>query len=236
MVLKKESKYVVFDLEFTHLLNTNTAFEDIHISCASTLLYSETEANVWFDTDINGHICDHLSRQTVDAFFKYLHELALEGFLIVTWGGTAYDFRMLAKEVSVDLKSDVIQMCLDHYDIPFCSGTSIGMMMGLSAAAKALDLNDKSVLSSTIPELWVNDRQLVLNHVANDSYLTLCITNHILNANTLPWITGKGILKTWSPVILQNVRKCLQMPVPKVKFEIQNHVNPKVLSRWIFEL
>ena len=104
------------------------------------------------------------------------------------------------------------------------------------AAAKGIGIAEKEILSCTIPDLWKIDKQKVLNHVANDSYLTLQITRYILNFNCLPWITLKGSLKTWNPVSLSTVRNCLQMPVPKVKFEIQNHVNPKVLSRWIFEL
>lgn len=236
MVLDLKRNFVVFDLEFTELLSTETDYTNVQISCASTLISTESIPNVWYDTDSVGNIQNHLSTQTVNKLFEYLLSFQNNGYAIVTWGGTASDFKVLSKKVDIHYVPYVIQMCLDHYDIPFSSGTYTGMMMGLSAAAKGMGLQDKEFLSSGIPDLWKTDKNSVLRHVSNDSYMTCELAKHILVKGSMPWITSKGHYKMWNPAILNTVRNCLQLPVPKVKFEIQNTMNPKWLSKWIFEL
>jgi hypothetical protein len=199
-------------------------------------LSTETVPNAWYDTDLNGTVQNNLSIQTINKLFEYLQSYNHQGYAIVTWGGTASDFKILSKKVKPEYIPFVIQMCLDHYDIPFSSGTYTGMLMGLSAAAKGMGLQEKEHLSSTIPNLWKTDQESVLRHVSNDSYITCEIAKHIVLKGSMPWITTKGHYKMWNPAVLNTVRNCLQLPVPKVKFEIQNTVNPKWLSKWIFEL
>lgn len=224
------SKFVVFDLEFTKLVDQN--WSDLHIACASTMKSDESFPYVWYDRTNQG-ISEFMSVATLSNFIMYLQSLSFLGYTIVTWGGAGTDFRVLWKEVP-NLRQQILQMCLLHVDVPFASGMDIGMMMGLSASARAIGLEDKTVKSIEIPELWRTNKQLVLTHVSTDSYLTFMVVQNICNTNTLCWITQKGVNRCWKPVNLRKVQECLLLPLPEVPFQIPDHMNPKIISKWMF--
>ena len=225
------AKFVVFDLEFTKLVNNNN-WQELHIACASTMKSDDSFPFVWYDRSSFG-IADHISKSTLSNFIMYLQSLEALGYTIVTWGGAGADFRMLCKELP-EMRNEILQLCLRHLDVPFASAMDIGMMMGLSACARAIGLEDKTVKSSEIPELWRTNKQLVLTHVSTDSYLTVLVVKHIANTGGLAWITQKGQTRAWNPVSLRNVQECLLLPLPAVPFPLVDHMNPKILSKWMF--
>lgn len=226
-------KIIVFDLEFTELIPKDGRLDNIYIACAATLISDETVPKVWIDKTVYGQYADHLSTATIMSFITYLESYVQSGYILYSWGGVASDFRMLAKELPF-LKDRIIQLCLVHYDIPFMACMHTGMMMGLSAAGRAIQLEDKSNDSSTVPQLWRTNKSIVMQHVSTDTYLTFKIVSQMSFDNTLKWITQKGHTKEWFPVHWRNVHECLQMPLPDVPFTIPDTMNPKILSRWMF--
>jgi hypothetical protein len=221
------SKFVAFDLEFHEAPN------GIQILCAASMSTDDAVPFVWFDND-NGHIADSLSEYTLANFVQFLMSKVNEGFCIVTWGGVGADFRHLCKLLP-GLASEIKTLCLNSVDVPFASGSSIGMMMGLGSAAQALGIGKKTNDSATIPSLWTSSRHEVLQHVSTDTYLTVAVVRNAIAHNELHWITSRGIRKTWCPAKLVTVRACLQMPLPNVPFQLQDCMNPKMLSRWILD-
>lgn len=228
------SKFVAFDLEYTGLVPAHDASpwaSEIHISCASTMASDAVVPLVWFDRDVSGNITEFMSTATLQNFVAYLANMHSEGYLIVSWGGVASDFRMLAKELP-HVASDIQTMCLESVDIPFVSGTTMGMMMGLSAAASTLGFPSKN--SSIVPDLWKVNKPYVIEHVSADTFMTVAVVRNALQSKQLSWTTSKGSIRTWCPCALYTVRTCLQMPVPHVPFDLQDRMNPKLLSRWLF--
>jgi hypothetical protein len=214
-------KFLAFDLEFC----------EPSIYCAATMCSDEVLPHVWFDADARG-ISDCMSEKTLHQFVEYLDIKARDGYTIVTWGGVGADFRLLASSVPT-AASAIAQLCLSHVDIPFMSASVQGMMMGLAAAASSLGLSKPS--SEHIPELWASERHRVLQHVSNDTLLTVEIVRSMLASKELSWITARGIRRVWFPVSMMSVRQCLQLPLPVTPFQIQDSMNPKILSKWILE-
>jgi hypothetical protein len=215
-------KFLAFDLEFC----------EPTIYCAATMCSDEDLPHVWFDADARG-ISDSMSEATLRQFVEYLDIKAREGYTIVTWGGVGADFRLLASCVP-SAANAIVQLCLGHVDIPFMSASTQGMMMGLASASAALGLCKPS--SDQIPALWASpDRQRVLHHVSNDTFLTVEVVRSILKSKELSWITSRGIRRVWYPVSMLSVRHCLQLPLPVTPFQIQDSMNPKILSKWILE-
>jgi hypothetical protein len=233
-------KWAAFDLEFTDLLPglDEDVPEHLHISCASIITTGSSWPQVWYERPTIGEIpSDFMSRGTLGAFVDALQELVNSGFVIVTWGGSASDWKMLAKEVP-DRAAEIIEMTLQSVDVPMCTCMSIGMMMGLNAACRALGFSLKdSTASENVPELWnkktAEARSEVLQHVSNDSYATLMVVKHAETSGTLAWISKKGQYKTWSPVHFLTVKTCLSRELPNVPFPIGPSHNAKILARWL---
>lgn len=234
-------KWVVFDFEFTELLPPlgQPWPESLHIACASVLCTGETWPQVWYerqavDAPMPGNF---MSEATLSAFVTMLEGLVASGHRIATWGGAASDWRLLERECP-SKSTEIRELALESVDIPMCSCMTIGMMMGLNAACMALGFQLKEPgASENVPQQWAvatpETRGKVLQHVSNDSYATMMVLRQAQTANQLPWITQKGLYKTWSPVQLLTVRQCLARELPPVPFEISPTHNAKLLARWL---
>jgi hypothetical protein len=231
-------KWAVFDLEFTELLPEASEVPwapDVHIACAAVMTTEAQWPQVWHEAGPAAH---SMSQSTLKAFVEHLEALVDKGHNIVTWGGSASDWRMLAKELRDVPHMDrrIRTLALNSYDVPMCSAMAIGMMMGLQAASAALGLALKTDSSSaTVPSLWAcrETRPKVLQHVSNDAYATMLVLCAALQTCQLHWVTQKGHLKTWHAVELIPVRECLKRELPSVPFPIGPSHNPKILARWL---
>lgn len=230
-------KWTVFDFEFTSMLpqehwTSMDLIKDIHISCASIFSTGETWPQVWYErNDSSG---DFMSEATLCAFVDNLYLCKQSGFTIVTWGGASSDWRFLLKECPTK-KDLILSLALDSIDLPMCSCMSIGVMMGLNAACKALGYSLKDdQASANVPEMWNSGkRQEVLQHVSNDSYATMLVVVQAYRTKTLPWITQKGHYKSWTPVQFWTIRECLAKELPSTPYVLQPHQNAKLMARWL---
>jgi hypothetical protein len=232
-------KWTVFDLEFNQLLPSieEPWSNDLHITCASIFSDGDEWPQVWYErNEFNETPGDYMSEQTITAFVLTLSQLVQRGYSLVTWGGASSDWRMLHKECP-SLRSLIVQLALNSVDVPMCACMSIGTMMGLNAACKALGYTLKDdASSSNVPDKWLapEERQQVLQHVSSDAYATMFVLRQAVSTGQLPWITQRGQLKTWHNVSLQSVRACLSRELPNVPWTIQPNQNPKILARWLF--
>lgn len=241
-MLKKhdDMKWTVFDLEFTQLLPASGEWPgDLHIACGSLFSSGEWWPQVWYERPPGASAAlpgDYMSEPTLLAFVAALEARVQAGFVLVTWGGSASDFRMLMRECP-SAAERIRALALDSVDLPMCSCMSIGMMMGLNAACKALGLDLKDAdASASVPVQWSqgsSGRAAVLQHVCNDSYATMLVLKHAESTGVLPWITQRGTLKMWQPVHFWSVRTCLSKELPHVPFTIGPAHNAKLLARWL---
>jgi hypothetical protein len=233
-------KWASFDLEFTHLLPglDEDIPADLHISCASIITTGSAWPQVWYERPVRGEMPnDYMSKKTLEAFLDTLEALALSGHTIVTWGGSASDWKILAKELPLR-DTQVVKMALNSVDVPMCTCMTIGMMMGLNSACRALGFSLKDTdASENIPEVWnmstLEARTQVLQHVSNDAYATLMVVKSAETSGTLAWISKRGHYKTWTPVQFLSVKTCLSMELPNVPFTIGPTHNAKILARWL---
>jgi hypothetical protein len=231
-------KWTVFDLEFNQLLpNVEESWSpELHITCASIFSDGDEWPQVWYERTLHDTPGDFMSETTLEAFIMTLSNLVQRGHTLATWGGASSDWRMLHKECP-SLRSLIVTLALNSIDIPMCACMSIGTMMGLNAACKALGYSLKEDTSSSmVPEKWydVGLRHEVLQHVSSDAYATMFVLRRAVQSGQLPWITQRGQLKTWQHVHLVNVRTCLSRELPHVPWTIQPNQNPKILARWLF--
>jgi len=250
--------WTVFDLEYTELVQ-NPLQSTIHISCASVYSSHDAWPQVWYEqctstnnTEFPGN---YMSEVTLEAFVDHL-DYCSKISKIVSWGGSASDWKLLYKECP-SKRQLIKQLALQSIDIPLCSFMSIGQMMGLKSACSAIGLTLKEESdSSDVVFYWklcaccaskpsielpckacIESRKKVIQHVSNDSYGTYTVLLGAIQNGALPWITKKNQLKTWSPLQLCTVAQCLQKEVPKVPWIIDPSQNAKLLARWlIFEI
>lgn len=130
----------------------------------------------------------------VEQLARFLVDKDEEGYVIVTWGGTASDFRLLASKVQdQDLKKRIVDCCLEHVDIPLAIMAQNGMMVGLEAVAKAClpdKKNGKTETSKEIAEAWRQGGQSslqVIRHVADDALTTARLYGTIMASPNTPF-------------------------------------------------
>lgn len=231
-------KWAVFDLEFTALLPETTASPwapDVHILCASIMTTDDPWPKVWYEHGRAGMPADFMLTRTTEAFVRELSRLDSLGYTLVTWGGTASDWRMLAKEAP-NMRHIVKALAMNSVDVPFCAFMQMGMMMGLNAACKALGMGFKNDSDSTlVPLRWTtaSERPSVLQHVCNDSYATMMLVRLVESTASMAWITQRGHIRSWTPAHLWTVKECLQRPLPVTPYPIADNVNGKLLARWL---
>lgn len=227
-------KWTVFDFEFSSLLPQIGPWpNDLHIICASMLSTGDEHPEVWHECI---DLASYLSEQTLEAFVDKLLIKYTSGHRLVTWGGSATDWRMLYKECPS--KATTIKLlALDSVDVPMCSCISIGTMMGLNAACKALGFTMKDDSSSAdVPRQWASGsegRKAVLQHVSNDAHATLLVVETAYEKKSLCWLTPKNILKSWTFTEFLTVKECLAKELPNVPWIIGPNQNAKLMARWI---
>lgn len=229
-------KWTVFDLEFNQLLPQLGPWpDDLRIICASMLSSNEKDPQVWYEAGaMSTAAC--LSPMTLEAFIDRLLHFYTLGHRLVTWGGSASDWRMLFKECPSKSKT-IKLLALDSIDIPMCSCIGIGTMMGLNAACKALGFSLKEdTASAEVCELWYSsaeNRQKVLQHVSNDASATMIVLTTAYEKKCLNWVTQKNAIKSWTFNEFYTVKECLSKELPSVPWTIGPNQNAKLMARWL---
>lgn len=240
---------VAFDVELDRLVPEAWGEDTApHITCAA--VFSEDEgAKVYFTRAQKGIGAPRLelaeAAQLLDDLWGHMER----GALIISWGGTAVDFRALHAALRGDAERQ--RMCLslvrNHIDIPIASATDMGMMMGLDAAAQGTGLGAKSnQVSADAPRMWSEGmQQQVLEHVKLDAMLTLRVYTAMMARAPpcLTWATRSGRQRAWfcyliadterSTFRLGTVVECMQRPMKAVPFDVPLGMNRDAAVAWI---
>jgi len=260
-------KFLAFDLEFDRNLPATWGLETtdkerrenergIHITCAGLCGWN---GNIWYERDRNRSPAP-LAADDVRSLIEFLDMKRERGHLIVTWGGTASDFRVLAA-ASESKKHAMMchRLALEAVDIPFVAASTIGTMMGLDAAAAGMGLMRKKLDSASMPEVWKRCPMDVVQHVVWDARKTASVywqmfrnmgVKHFLpwmdsrghGHPWLVWVTSRGVPKMWwtQTVVtphgrfrLPTVQECVAMPLPKPRFVPMPPRDKKSCIAWI---
>ena len=204
--------YVSFDVELDGLIvEGQNDFNDISfpkITCAA--IYCSKDESIKLYYSVTNNILDiYEAAEILDELWKH----SMRGAYILTWGGTAVDFRALYNSLIFDKIRK--QQCLTiarfyHIDITIASFTDMGIMMSLDAAARGTLQGSKILgISFLAPIIWKYGNKLeVLEHVKSDAILTYKVYNNMMLSSPpkLTWETKSGRKKNWSCSIITENR------------------------------
>lgn len=152
------------------------------ITCASTIASTtdgSTEARLWWGGKSNGCYRNHMHPGEVGDLLAYLRIMSEDGYLVTTWNGTGFDFRVLSMEVEHPaLVQQCKQLALGHWDMAFHMYWDMGYMIGLDRMAKSLGLVGKKegMQGALAPAMWGQCMfRDVLDYVMMDSYNTMAV-------------------------------------------------------------
>lgn len=181
--------------------------------------------------------------EDVAGFFDTLSRYRYSsGYVVVTWGGTASDFRVLHslfRRFGDDARANaVLGLALDHIDIPLCTVTTSGHMMGLASVCKGMMIPmEKGADSSRlIPTMWTRNPEMVLRHVLNDAWATLRVFDIARNQHPIPnirWITRRENLRIWEFPEFFTVGQCMAFCSPTCVFTPHPPRDRESCTRWI---
>ena len=120
-------------------------------------------------------------------FIDALYAFFVRGIVLVSWGGTGADFRILADAAAIVSPAHAQQarmMALEHVDIALAVAASMASMPGLRAACEGMALGAKDAgASARVPALWAMGlRAQVLAHVEADADATAAVYARMFDA------------------------------------------------------
>jgi hypothetical protein len=244
---------IAFDVELDRLVPESWTEESAipKITCAA--IFSEEKGTRLYYTKFNkNNNAAHLSVDDAAKLCDDLYAHLKRGALIISWGGTAVDFRALYHCLDGDQERQrkCALVTKGHIDIPIASSTDIGMMMGLDAAARGTGQGKKSnAISINAPRLWSEGKQNeVLEHVKLDAMLTLRVYNSMMQSipPSLTWHTRTGNQRTWycyfiadyerKIIRLSTVSECLLRPQKPVPFQTPSGMDRDKAVQWLQNL
>jgi hypothetical protein len=187
-------KYLAFDLETAKVTSGRNWLSDrpLGICCAATWMQGQCEPVLWHGRTLQGHYASRMAVAEVRTLVKYLEGKLAEGWTIVTWNGTSFDFDILAEESKMRARCKAL--ALTHVDMMFHLICSLGVGVSLNAAARGMRLmKTEKRLGPLIPNLWASGRHAaVLRHVSRDARVTLSLAISCCERGFVRWITRWG--------------------------------------------
>ena len=165
--------------------------DDIGITCAATL--DTTTLLTWHGLE-DGNPAPRMIREEAGYLVNYLLHCVRQGFHIVTWNGSGYDFPLLAQ--TSGRYDDCAFINRNHIDMMYLVVSTNGHRLGIKAPAKALGFQKgtKDVASGgSAPQMWADgEYEKVLEYVAQDAILTYQVAEALFSQWGFPWISSKG--------------------------------------------
>ena len=197
-VLYPTRKFVSFDLEFDNPLpqswGTETSPEQRQQNDASVSIIAAAVflSDGWNQSQRTFRSLAPLplGQDKLAEFARFLLEMSARGFVVVTWGGAASDFRVLSSKLAFapQLQAQIVRLCEDHVDIALSVLSEHGMMVGLESCCRAIQRNPsatKKETSKTLGELWKQGGKnslRVLRHVQEDAIQTARVYGFVLSS------------------------------------------------------
>jgi hypothetical protein len=234
--LARSTGAVSFDLEFDRELPSNWSqesdletlrrnAESVRILCGSVAVIHANGrslmTNYWTRPTRASATTPPMADGDVFAMVDSLLDYFRRGYTVVTWGGTASDFRVLhahcLRAGDRSRAAAVRALASDHVDIPLCTVASSGHMMGLSAACHAMSvpLEKGDDDSRTVGLMWVRNPERVIRHCMNDAWATMRVYDIARNQFPVPklwWVTRKGHVREWTHPTFLSVEQCREYP------------------------
>lgn len=214
-------KFATFDLETvgTFENHEDPRTKDLGISCAALGLSDQPEPRYFQGNP-------RMTRAECSEMVRILQQVQADGYTLVTWNGTAFDFPILAEDSG--LARECADIALSHVDlmviVTFKRGHYLGLQKALDGAGipgklKEVTLKDGSVrqdiTGKDAPALWEQgEKDAVLAYLREDVMPLLELTALIQRKKQIQWTSVKGVPNTVAIEKLYTVRECFDFPMP----------------------
>ena len=234
-------KIATFDLEIAKGFPDGGNWKEnapLGITCAA-LGFSDADEPTFF------HAAPSLSRDACCDLVRELQRVVNDGYTLVTWNGTAFDFAVLADESG--MARECAELALAHVDLMVIVTFQRGYFLGLQKALKGAGiagkkqevvLNDGSRLyemsGKLAPELWAKgEYDAVLSYLREDVMPLIKLTQIVAHAKTIRWTSNKGNLTSVAVKKLFTVRECFDFPLPDVSWMSTEPAHREKLIEWM---
>ncbi len=215
-------KFATFDLEIARGFADDASWDGVSslgITCAA-IGFSDAPEPTFF------HAAPEMTRQDCRALVEALQRVLADGYTLITWNGTAFDFAVLAQES--DMPRACAELALAHVDlmviVTFLRGHWLGLQKALLGAGIAgkqqeVTLNDGTRLyemsGKLAPDLWARgEYNAVLAYLRQDVMPLLELARLVHTTKQIRWTSGKGYPQNVRVEKLWNVRECFALPLP----------------------
>jgi len=210
-----QMKYIGWDIEIATDIPDGTDWRQcrpLGITCASAVADDFTE--VWYAGKSENTYSPKMSVVEVQQMANFLKEKSAE-YKIVTWNGLSFDFDVMAEESQ--MKTECIELALNHMDIMYQFFCLKGFPVGISAVAEGCGIPGKveGMHGDIAPLMWRNmEYERVIEYNIQDSKMALDIANYIETKKYLLWITRKAQTKLCRLDKLMTVEECKPIVLP----------------------
>jgi hypothetical protein len=197
--------FVAFDVETAELVPEGAGFAESmpHMACAITSKWdaaSGYEHIRWYEGMERGGTPESFMGSAVcKSLVDYLSDCLRNGYSTVTFNGTAFDMRILARWSG--MLDEVKALTLAHVDMWYAMLCQRGFACGLSKIGAVYDLGKfEGVSGKDVPNLWHTDpvdtnRARILDYVQGDGELTGGVFINILRSGEMKWKSDDGAIK-----------------------------------------
>lgn len=233
-------KLAAFDLEIARDIPDGNwdGILPLGITCAA-LAFSDAPEPTYFQA------APQLSRAACVELLRFLHRTVENGYTLVTWNGTAFDFAVLAQESG--MPRECAQIALAHVDlmviVTFLRGHWLGLQKallgaGISGKKQEVILNDGTPLNEMsgkrAPELWGRgEYNAVLSYLREDVMPLLELTRIVQTTKQIRWTSNKGKPAAVDVVKLFTVRECFHFPLPDTSWMKMEPPQREQFVRWM---
>jgi len=232
-------RYLAFDMETAKVLPSDARdllqHRPLGIACATAFAEADTPNSFhWYGLDVNNRPVNQMTCKEAEKLVIDLMELSAKGYTLLTWGGTGFDFDVLAEE-SGRIK-ECASLAKNHVDMMFHILCSLGYPVSLQKAAEGMNLSGKKngISGALAPSMWAAGQcEEVLEYCMQDARLTLQIAMQCEQYQQFTWKTRRG---TTGQLALPNgwltVQEAYNLPLPDTSW-MDNPLSRNDIIRWL---
>ncbi len=215
-----QSRYIAFDIETAKILPEGAsellAYRPLGISCAAACLTDTGETMTWHGNAASGEPAPQMSSDEATAMVDDLGRHVNEGYTLVTWNGTGFDFDILAEESG--RYAECAELAAHHVDMLFHAVCVLGHPISLQKAAEGMEIRGKlaEMSGAEAPHAWASGRyKEVLAYVTQDAAVTAQLATLCEERDELAWITRREQRRAMPlPKGWLTVEQAIELPLP----------------------
>jgi hypothetical protein len=206
-------------------------YSPFHITVAGVHLSDTNHTSRWYGW--NGGYAPWMLKDEVTNLLMYLSGLRDKGYILTTWNGTAFDWRLLAQETGQHKLC--AELALKSFDPMLLVHGLKGYPIGLKAAADGFSLGKKTQDGGNAPLLWEQGLyEDVLVYVEQDARLLGLVVQSILKHRGIKWVSDSGVVNFLPFTKLLLAGKVRDLPYPDTSW-MTEPIAREAFFRWTLE-